>query len=185
MFREYIGLTAGSNETIRPHCRRLIKNVPYQTSWPSSIYVYSTQNKIVGVYFYVRHRQQKKSNFPAQATFLSAHRMLENIKKQLGAGTPLAWTLQNNEECLGFYFIYFFNLKILIWILLLNCTIDQINKSIHDCNHVPGKVSHPGLFNWNSWFQEEDPFLSLLSSSQPSKNLYAFFCTVTSSTAIT
>lgn len=61
MFREYyIGLTAGSNETIRPHCRRLIKNVPYQTSWPSSIYVYSTQNKIVGVYLYVRHRQQKK-----------------------------------------------------------------------------------------------------------------------------
>jgi len=36
--------------------------------------VYYTQNKMVGVYFYARHRK-KKSNFPAQAAFLSAHRM--------------------------------------------------------------------------------------------------------------
>lgn len=74
---------------------------------------------------------QKKSNFPAQAAFLSAHWMLEKIKKQLGAGSPLAWVLQNNEKCL------YINLKILIQILLLNCTIDQINKSLHDCNPVP------------------------------------------------
>lgn len=140
--------------------------------------MYSTQNKIVRVYFYVRHRQIKckKSNFPAQAAFLSAHWMLEKIKKQLGAGTPLAWALQNNEKCL------YINLKILIQIFLLNCTIDQINKSLHAIlfhNDEGKKVSLPGLFNWNSWFQEEDPFWSLHSSSQPSKKVYAFlYCDI-------
>lgn len=65
--------------------------------------MHSIQKEIVGVYFYVRHRQMKhkKTNFPAQAAFRRTHRMLKKIKKQLEVGTLLECMLQNNRECLG------------------------------------------------------------------------------------